>query len=585
MFFENIFDIEPWEKNSTGIHQLKSGIHLLSNNSSIPICLQITNSYTNKCIELCCDINKKEYAYFQNGSYEISIIVGSRDYEIEEKKIQFTRLSFFEKSLIYVSKAFSLLRDGNGIKYLLTRLISMLFSKNSFGINADNSDTILENTLCSHELKVALSPFNDPTKFTSKIGILCEGKEIYASLKDKLGLKKGANIGFITSNVEECEYILEIGEDDSLVEDAYFQVCRAITKHTSANFIILDKWIDKIPTAFPAFDPMLFQRLGYSIPLLRKSGYVIDYTAQWKDIENKFAKYSAPIAISSKINKPAIVKKSRNNFKTSIIIPTRDKANLLEKCLNSIFITTNDSDFEIIIINNGSIEPETYNLFDKHKKNNVRIINADFEFNFSKLCNLGAKSACGNLLIFVNNDIEFITNGWLRSIEAIAENKNIGAIGARLWYDNDTLQHCGVYMGVNDACGHVFANLSREKINSLPILYFNSLRSAVTGAFLAITKDKFDEIGGFDEEQFAIAFNDIDLCLKLLSNGYYNCICNDIDAIHHETQSRIKDTHISQHHRYNCEKSKFIKKWDAFFDKDRWLPRIINTSSTTPRFK
>lgn len=256
--------------------------------------------------------------------------------------------------------------------------------------------------------------------------------------------------------------------------------------------------------------------------------------------------------------------------KVSIIIPTKDKVELLKNCIDSIISKSTYKNFEIIIVNNQSQEKNTLDYFYYLEKQflNVRIINFDEKFNFSKMNNIASKIATGEFLLFLNNDTEVITEEWIENLVGYASLEHIGAVGAQLLFPKTlNIQHCGV-INLNDGPGHAFYNKSSENIyhfgrNKVP---YNWL--AVTAACLMISKDKFEKIDKFDEK-FPIAYNDVDLCYKLVKGGLYNVCCNHVKLMHYESVSRGQDHEDEEKcKRLSIEKKRLYFKHKEYYYTD-----------------
>ncbi|WKN23565.1 glycosyltransferase [Azotobacter vinelandii] len=225
----------------------------------------------------------------------------------------------------------------------------------------------------------------------------------------------------------------------------------------------------------------------------------------------------------------------------SIIIPSRDNGSVLRRCLDSIQVKSSYRNFEIIILDNGSIEASTVSyLRELQGKGLARIVRHDAPFNFSELNNIGARGAKGELLLFLNDDTEVLCNDWLERMGGYAQLSHIGAVGAKLLYpDSFEIQHAGV---LNLANGPVHAFLrhhsERPGYFMRNLLEYNWL--AVTGACLMMESHKFNELGGFDEG-LPVAYNDIELCMRAVEKGYYNLVCQAVTLTHHESVSRGLD--------------------------------------------
>jgi len=222
----------------------------------------------------------------------------------------------------------------------------------------------------------------------------------------------------------------------------------------------------------------------------------------------------------------------------SIIIPTRDRAELLKRCVKSIRALTDYSPLEILIVDNDSGEPATLSFFRAIEQSNVRVIVENGPFNYSRLNNRAAKQARGDILVFLNNDTEIDDPGWLTEMVSHAARKEVGAVGARLWYPDGTLQHGGVVLGLGGVAGHAFPHIPRGHPGYFNRAMLQQNCSAVTGACMAVRKTVFEEMGGFDEVNLGVTFNDIDFCLRLTRRGYRVVWTPYANLIHHESASR-----------------------------------------------
>lgn len=249
------------------------------------------------------------------------------------------------------------------------------------------------------------------------------------------------------------------------------------------------------------------------------------------------------------------------NPKISIIIPTKDGHDILEACINSIYKKTTYDNFEIIVINNNSEKPETFKLFETYqeKYQNFKVIDAPIEFNYSKLNNLAAKEATGEHILLLNNDTKVITKDWLEKMVSYSMQPNIGAVGAKLLYPDNTIQHAGV-IGVKTVT-HSFVGYTKDQCKTEERLMIPSNYMAVTAACLMVKKSAYDQVGGL-EEQLKVAYNDVDFCLKLLDNGYNNIILPDVELYHYESKSRGKDINKEKVRRLENENVFLKEKWD-----------------------
>lgn len=223
----------------------------------------------------------------------------------------------------------------------------------------------------------------------------------------------------------------------------------------------------------------------------------------------------------------------------SIIIPTRDRAQLLKRCVESIRVRTDYNPFEIIIVDNGSIEEETFRFFREVEcDENIRVIVESGPFNYSRLNNHAALQARGDILVFLNNDTEIDDAGWLTEMVSHAARTEVGAVGARLWYPDGTLQHGGVVLGLGGVAGHAFPHIPSGHPGYFNRAMLQQNCSGVTGACMAVRKTVFEELKGFDEVNLGVTFNDIDFCLRLTQRGYRVVWTPYANLIHHESASR-----------------------------------------------
>lgn len=246
----------------------------------------------------------------------------------------------------------------------------------------------------------------------------------------------------------------------------------------------------------------------------------------------------------------------------TIIIPTKDKLTLLSRCIESILEKTTYKNFEIIIIDNGSLEEETLAYFKGISANpQVRVIRDDAPFNFSRLNNFAAKHANGTVLAFLNNDLEVITPAWLTEMLSHVCHQNVGAVGARLWYPNGLLQHGGVILGIGGVAGHNHKGQPRSNVGYFNRAILTQNLSAVTAACLLVRKEVFDEVKGFDEERLSVAFNDVDLCIRIREAGYKNVWTPYAELYHYESVSRGYEHTVEKFDRFQNETKSMKERW------------------------
>jgi GT2 family glycosyltransferase len=222
----------------------------------------------------------------------------------------------------------------------------------------------------------------------------------------------------------------------------------------------------------------------------------------------------------------------------SMIILTRDQVVLLERCIESILTQTSYTPFEIILVENNSQEKETFSYYERLKSNpRVKVLTHDQPFNYSAFNNWGVIQAQGDLLLFLNNDIESIESGWLEEMACWASNPEVGAVGAKLLYPNHTIQHAGLVVGLEGHANHIFADCQEIYSGLFGSAVWYRDYSAVTGACMMMRRNVFEQIGGFNEE-YHLAFNDIEICLRTIQAGYRVVYTPFSRLVHHEGATR-----------------------------------------------
>jgi GT2 family glycosyltransferase len=260
----------------------------------------------------------------------------------------------------------------------------------------------------------------------------------------------------------------------------------------------------------------------------------------------------------------------RDRPQVSIIIPTRDLSALLETCLTSIFEKTVYDPFEVIIVDNNSREAETRDLFGRWKEkepSRFRVAPLPIVFNFPALINEGVRNAAGDLVLLLNNDIEVVSEDWLSEMAAQAMRLRVGAVGVKLLYPDDTVQHAGVVLGVGGIAGHSHKYFANDRSGYYDRLRITANCAAVTGACLMVKKAKFLEAGGFDEA-LPVAFNDVDFCIRLLKAGYYNLCLSHLTLYHHESQTRGPEDTVEKQIRFRNEIELMKARWGDFLEND-----------------
>ena len=259
----------------------------------------------------------------------------------------------------------------------------------------------------------------------------------------------------------------------------------------------------------------------------------------------------------------------------SIIIPNRDQIKLLQSCLESIEAKTDYPCYEILIADNDSQDGALLAYYRKQEaKKNVRVIKTPGPFNYSSINNRAVREARGDILLLLNNDIEVTHSSWLHEMVSHAIRPEIGAVGALLLYPNGCIQHAGVVLGiagpmkVNGVAGHVGKYFKGDEAIGGNRMKVVQNFSAVTGACLAVRKKLYEEVGGMDERDLPVAFNDVDFCLKLHMAGYFNVWTPFARLLHHESQSRKSDTTPAKKKRFRSEIETMRTRWGWLLDHD-----------------
>jgi len=251
--------------------------------------------------------------------------------------------------------------------------------------------------------------------------------------------------------------------------------------------------------------------------------------------------------------------------KVSIIIPNMDHVAYLKKCVSSILAKTIYKNYEIIIVENNSIEHEIFDYYEEiSKRENIKVITLDRPFNFSSINNFGVAHAEGEYLLFLNNDLEIINPDWMERLLEHAVRKSVGVVGAKLYYPNSTIQHAGIVIGLGGIAGHIHRHRTKSYDGYLNCLKIIRNVSAVTGACMMVRREVFGSVGGFDEN-IKVNFSDVDICLRILQKGYLNIFTPFAELVHHEKVTRriLEASEI-----LGQEMLYFKEKWGNILNKD-----------------
>lgn len=252
----------------------------------------------------------------------------------------------------------------------------------------------------------------------------------------------------------------------------------------------------------------------------------------------------------------------------SIVIPTRDRLELISMCVDSILAKTAYPNYEIVIVDNGSVEPGALAYLQKiDALDNVHVFREDIPFNYSRLVNLGVAHSRGGYLLLLNNDIEIIQPDWIEEMLSFACQEGVGCVGARLWFPDLTLQHGGVVLGIGGVAGHAHKFLPKGQPGYFSRAAAHQVFSAVTAACLMVRRSIYQQVGGLDEV-LQVAFNDIDFCIRVREAGYRNLYTPYAEFIHHESASRGTDLSGEKLLRFQQEVATMTSRWQHLLDKD-----------------
>lgn len=327
-------------------------------------------------------------------------------------------------------------------------------------------------------------------------------------------------------------------------------------------------------------DMVLYHKLDERINLEEQKKILINHldrkNISYDNVEN--GKFEGQYKINYKIV---------SEEKVSIIIPNMEHIEDLKKCINSIFKSTYKN-YEIIIVENNSKSKEIFEYYDElqNKYSNIKVIKIEInEFNYSKIVNYGVENSDGKYIVMLNNDIEILSKDWLEQMLMYVQKENVGICGARLYFEDDSVQHAGVTIGIRGLAGHKYRELSKSQFSAKDSVSYVQELSAVTAACFMTKREDWNKVLGFDEK-LAVAFNDVDFCMKIRKKNKFIIYNPFVEAYHYESKSRGEDTENKEkQERFAREYAIFVKRWrrtiskgDPYYSKnyrlDTDLPRI-----------
>lgn len=282
-----------------------------------------------------------------------------------------------------------------------------------------------------------------------------------------------------------------------------------------------------------------------------------------------------------------VVRRLKGEPLVSIIIPYNDMPEFLETCLHSISSRTTYSNYEILGINNNSKEKETFDLMARWSEDKrIQFVDYNLPFNYSEINNCATRFARGEYIVLMNNDIEILTPSWIETLLEHAQREEVGAVGGKLYYPNGTVQHAGIVVGIKGFAGRPHRRFPGESTGYFHRLMLTQDVSAVTGALMMVKRSKYLEVGGMDSKNLPISLNDVDFCLRLMENGYWNVFTPYCEAIHAESVSRGFDVDPGKRERFEEEIRYFIRRHQKILSRgDPFYNPNLSLDDETIRYK
>jgi GT2 family glycosyltransferase len=332
----------------------------------------------------------------------------------------------------------------------------------------------------------------------------------------------------------------------------------------------------KCPHFKPEWNPELFQHLDF---LTGSCMFAVDPAAvdgEWpfSALPLASAPRHIPHVLHHRVARPAAHRPQLPAFPVelphvSIVVPTRNGVDLLRTCMEGLAKTRYPS-FDVTVIDNESEDPEALAFLDELERRGNRIVRHAEPFNYAAMHNRVVPTVIGPLVCLLNNDIEIIDLDWLRIMAMQTLNEDVGAVGAMLLYPDRTIQHAGIVIGIGGGAGHAHRTQPDDAAGYFDRAHLPQYISAVTAACLVVRKDRFEAVGGFDAEHFAVAFNDVDLCLKLNARGWQSFYEPRACLVHHESKSRGQDKSGPKKARYESELAALKRIWSTDDGNDRY---------------
>lgn len=503
-------------------------------------------------------------------------------------------------------------------KPLISILVPLYNTPKDFLIDMVNS--VIQQTYENWEL-ILVDASDNPKENEGFIDSLCDSRINYSIIEENTGIVGNTNIAYLKAT---GNFIGLLDHDDMLASQCLFEIVKEINKGNDLIYtdeITFKKNPRKDcyqPNLKPDYSPDTLRSYNYichftcfSRNLMEENEKLLDYDTEgsqdydlilrlterakgishiaiplyfWRAhsasvAENVGAKpyvidaamkalqkHLERVGLEGTVTEGRIPTTYKINYKImgnpliSIIIPNCDHIEDLKKCIQSILDKTTYKRFEIIVVENNSKEKNTFDYYEKIKSDNIKIIYYQGAFNFSKINNFAIPFATGNYVLFLNNDVEVISNDWLQEMLMYAQRSDVGCVGAKLIYPDNTIQHAGVIIGIGGVAGHSHKYYHKDDFGFMSRLQIVQNLSAVTAACLMIKKDLFLQVNGFDEG-FSVAFNDVDFCLKVQQLKKLCIYTPYAELYHYESKSRGQEDSPEKIARFNEEITLFDKKW------------------------
>jgi GT2 family glycosyltransferase len=278
------------------------------------------------------------------------------------------------------------------------------------------------------------------------------------------------------------------------------------------------------------------------------------------------------LANTYKVNWPI----ASNEPLVSLVIPTKNGMGLVKQCIESIEQLTSYKNWEILLVDNQSDKAEDIAYFKQLAKDKrIQLLSYDKPFNYSAINNYAIEYAQGSIVVLLNNDVEVISPDWLSEMVSLCSRDEVGCVGAKLYYPNDTLQHAGVILGLGGVAGHSHKYFDKAQDGYFKRLKIRQNLSAVTAACLAVRKDVYNQVNGLNEEDLTVAFNDVDFCLKVQAAGYKNVWTPYAELYHHESISRGTENTPEKRARFASEVDYMKRSWGSELRNDPYYHPLL----------